>query len=134
MKQNDHVETVDAERRSLLVKSLPVLLTTGCLGMFGRDDTVEVSNENDEKQAVTIRFVDETTNTVVSERKMTLRPGAEKQYKVHLAKAGHESSHYVVTVTTESGLRKTHDMGEGVFYILYVTVESDGIDFLRTIQ
>ena len=126
---------VDNARRTLLGLSLlPLLFSSGCLGTFSRDDTVEVSNESNEKRALTVRFTDRNTDSVVSEREMTLSPGEEKQYKVHLPEAGHESSHYVVTATTESGLRKTHDLGEGVFYILYVTLDSGGLEFLQTIQ
>jgi len=126
---------VDSARRMLLGLSLfPLLCSSGCLETFGRDDTVEVSNESNEKHAVTIRFVDENTDSVVSERELTLRPGEEEQYKVHLPEAGHESSHYVVTAATESGLEKTHDLGEGVFYVLYVTLGSDGLEVLQTIR
>ncbi|WP_135823437.1 hypothetical protein [Halorussus ruber] len=104
----------------------------GCLGQLDRDDTVEVSNESDQTHTLTVRFTDENTGSVVSERTLTLKSGAERRYEVTLPDAGDESSHYALTVTTESGLRKIHDLGEGVFYVLYVTVDSDGLRVLQT--
>lgn len=126
---------VDTVRRTLLGLSLlPVSFSSGCLEMFGRDDTVKVSNESDESHTLTLRFVDRTVGSVVSEREMTLQPDAEKRYKVHLSNAGHESSHYVVTATTESGLRRNYDLGEGVFYTMDVTITAEGVEISHTIR
>ena len=117
-----------------MITCVPVFLTAGCLETSTRDDTVEVSNETDRKHSLTLRFVDETTDSVVSKNETTLKSGAKEQFKVHLPDAGHESSRYSAMAKTESGLRKTYDLGEGVFYTVDVTITSDGIDISHTIR
>lgn len=125
---------VDKSRRFLFVKLVPVFLTTGCLETLTRDNTIEVSNETDRKHSLILQFVDDTTDSVVSENEITLGPGAKEQFKVQLPDAGHESSQYSVIASTESGLRKTYDLGEGVFYTMDVTIAPDGIDISHTIR
>lgn len=126
--------TDDVRRAVLRSLSVPLFVSAGCLGLFDRDDTVKVTNERDEEHAVTVRFVDENAGSIVSERELTLRSGAEAQYKVELPNAGHESQRYAAEISTESGLRETHDLGEGVFYILYVNLEEDGIRAFHTVR
>lgn len=124
---------IDKKRR-LLIGSVPsvLLLASGCSDWFSQDDTVKVSNKTDDEERITIRFVDRNDEPVVDENELTIGPRGEKQYKVNLEKSGHESSHYAVRVTTGSGLSETHDLGEGVFYILYVNLKDDGLEVYHT--
>lgn len=109
-----------------------LLLASGCSDWFSQDDTVKVSNRTDDEERITIRFVDRNDESVVDENELTIGPEEEEQYKVSLERAGHESSHYAVRVTTGSGLSETHDLGEGVFYILYVNLKDDGLEVNHT--
>lgn len=117
-----------------MIGSVPsvLLIASGCSDWFGQDDTVKVSNRTDDEERITIRFIDQNDESVVDNNDLTIGPEGEEQYTVSLERAGHESSHYAVRVTTGSGLSQTHDLGEGVFYIMYVNLKNDGLEVYHT--